>query len=145
MIRIIIKDIPSRSLFYNDSSEDLYSVTLLLENGCVKDPVTCFSQQLVDNEEVVEKYYEELLPYIKDNDIKRLLILSIIEDTRQTINHYAKKISDSTPEELNSRLGNPDQLKWWTMAYPTRLEVYQEHIYNEKQSLKRYEDMLKLQ
>lgn len=141
MMRIVLRDIPSSALFYSEK-DGSYTVFLEMENGCVKDPITCLRQNSNGDKEFMEKYYEDMLPYIDDVVIKRLLIESMIIDTKIAIEHYIDAINDATPEELNRKIGEIDPTKWWTSLYPTRLELYTEHISNEKKALKKYKEML---
>jgi hypothetical protein len=141
-MKIVLKDIPSSALFYNFMEDELCTVFLEIEDGCVKEPVTCCFQKNNEEIESVDKYYEELLPYIEEEKIKRILIESMIIDTKITINHYKDKINKSSPEELELKLGEPDPSKWWTMFYPTRFEIFHEHICDEEKALRKYEKML---
>src|SRR5690606_34026055 len=127
----------------SSEKDGLFIVFLEMENGCVKDPITCLRQNSSGDKEFMEKYYEDMLPYIDDVVIKRLLIESMIIDTKITIERYIDAINDATPEELNRKIGEIDPTKWWTSLYPTRLELYTEHIFSEKRALKKYLEMLK--
>jgi len=141
-MKIVLRNIPSRALFYNCTEEELYNVYLEFTNGWLIDPVTCSSQQSIEKVVDTERYYEELLPYVDDIFIKRILVESMIIDAETSINYYKDAITNSTPEELERKLGDPDSSKWWTWNYPTRLEIYQSNIYSEEEDLRRYNNML---
>jgi hypothetical protein len=91
-MKIILRNIPAAGLFYNDEREEVFDVYLEFEDGCVKDPVFCRSHDSDDQLEEADRYYAELLPYIDEVAVKRLLIESLIIDAkRDNVNHCFKR------------------------------------------------------
>lgn len=141
-MRIVVKDIPNSVLFFNSDSTKLYEIHLNFEGGRVKDPLLCRRQDTKDPLEEVERNYKRLLSYISDLAVRRLLIESMIIDATIEIALYENEIRSSTPQQLTEEWGCPDDSKWWTVLYPTRLSFLEEKMRVVQIELKTYERML---
>lgn len=142
-MEIIVGDIPGKALFYKEYGDERFEVKIQLKDGRIIDPMYGYRPNSQEEKFEVERYFEDLLPYVNDVKIKRLLIENLIMDAHLDIDAYMEELSTASSEELAKTWEPRDPSKWWTMLYPTRGELLKGNMNEVQRSLKRYEQMLR--
>ncbi|MCS7465010.1 hypothetical protein N0M98_33545 [Paenibacillus doosanensis] len=87
-------------------------------------------------------WYGSLLDYVSDYDLKKILLIHLINDTRRDIQMYEEQLLGLTEEELAKRWVRRSLTLYYTVSVPSRGEMLRRHIDEEKKDLRRYEKML---
>ncbi|UQZ85542.1 hypothetical protein SK3146_04831 [Paenibacillus konkukensis] len=92
--------------------------------------------------EELDIWYGSLLAYVNDYDLKKMMLIHLINDTRQDIQMYEEQLLGLTEEELAKRWIHRRFTPNYTVSVPSRGEMLKNHINEEKKDLRRYERML---